>query len=86
MTPFMLLQEQMSSLYIHENFPTFSIVFFEDLLILYIKENIYISENDSENLTNVLKTKTANETGIIKLYIALFEKFDIYYTVYHKLV
>ncbi len=47
------------------------------IIDLYIKENIYISENDSENLTNVLKTKTANETGIIKLYIALFEKFDI---------
>ncbi|MDG1423620.1 MAG: DUF3857 domain-containing protein [Flavobacteriaceae bacterium] len=44
---------------------------------LFIKENIYISENDSENLTNVLKTKTANETGVIKLYIALFEKFDV---------
>jgi hypothetical protein len=47
------------------------------IIDLYIKENIYISENDSENLTNVLKTKTANETGIIKLYIALFEKFDV---------
>jgi len=47
------------------------------IIDLYIKENIYISENDSENLTNVLKTKTANETGVIKLYIALFEKFDV---------
>ncbi|MDA8731131.1 DUF3857 domain-containing protein [Flavobacteriaceae bacterium] len=47
---------------------------------LYIKENIYISENDSENLkklTNVLDTKTANETGIVKLYVALFQKFNI---------
>ena len=47
---------------------------------LYIKENIYISENDSENLkklTNVLDTKTANETGIVKLYVALFKKFNI---------
>ena len=47
------------------------------IIYLFIKENIYISENDSENLTNVLKTKTANETGVIKLYIALFEKFDV---------
>ena len=47
------------------------------IIDLFIKENIYISENDSENLTNVLKTKTANETGVIKLYIALFEKFDV---------
>ena len=47
------------------------------IIDLFIKENIYISENDSENLTNVLKTKTANETGVIKLYIALFEKFNV---------
>ena len=47
------------------------------IIDLFIKENIYISENDSENLINVLKTKTANETGVIKLYIALFEKFDV---------
>ena len=47
------------------------------IIDLFIKENIYISENDSENLTNVLKTKTANETGVIKLYVALFEKFDV---------
>ena len=47
------------------------------IIDLFIKENIFISENDSENLTNVLKTKTANETGVIKLYIALFEKFDV---------
>ena len=47
------------------------------IIDLFIKENIYISENDYENLTNVLKTKTANETGVIKLYIALFEKFDV---------
>ena len=47
---------------------------------LYIKENIYITDNDSENLknlTNVLNTKTANETGIVKLYVALFKKFNI---------
>jgi hypothetical protein len=47
------------------------------IIDLFIKENIYISENNSENLTNVLKTKTANETGVIKLYIALFEKFNV---------
>ena len=47
------------------------------IIDLFIKENVYISENDSENLTNVLKTKTANETGVIKLYIALFEKFNV---------
>ena len=47
------------------------------IIDLFIKENIFISENDSENLTNVLKTKTANETGVIKLYIALFDKFDV---------
>ena len=47
------------------------------IIDLFIKENIYISENDSENLTNVLKTKTANETGVIKLYIALFKKFNV---------
>ena len=47
------------------------------IIDLFIKENIYISENDSENLINVLKTKTANETGVIKLYIALFDKFDV---------
>lgn len=47
---------------------------------LYIKENIYFSDNDSENLknlTNVLNSKTANETGIVKLYVALFKKFNI---------
>ena len=47
---------------------------------LYIKENIYFSYNDSENLknlTNVLNSKTANETGIVKLYVALFKKFNI---------
>ncbi len=47
------------------------------IIDLFIKENVYISENNSENLTNVLKTKTANETGVIKLYIALFEKFNV---------
>jgi hypothetical protein len=50
------------------------------IIDLYIKENIYISDNDSENLkklTNVLDTKTANETGIVKLYVALFKKFNI---------
>lgn len=50
------------------------------IIDLYIKENIYISENDSENLKNltkVLNTKTANETGIVKLYVALFKKFNI---------
>ena len=50
------------------------------IIDLYIKENIYISDNDSENLknlSNVINTKTANETGIVKLYVALFKKFNI---------
>ena len=47
---------------------------------LYIKENIFLSETNGSNLKelkNVLSNKTANETGIIKLYVALFQKFDI---------
>jgi hypothetical protein len=50
------------------------------IIDLYIKENIYISDNDSDNLknlSNVINTKTANETGIVKLYVALFKKFNI---------
>ena len=50
------------------------------IIDLYIKENIYIADNDSENLknlSNVINTKTANETGIVKLYVALFKKFNI---------
>ncbi len=47
---------------------------------LYIKENIYYAESgggDLADLKDVLNTKTANETGIVKLYIALFKKFNV---------
>jgi len=46
----------------------------------YIKQNIYYSEagNESlEDLSSVIANKAANETGIIKLYVALFRKFGI---------
>ena len=50
------------------------------IIDLYLKENIYISESGNDELKElkkVLTSKTANETGIIKLYIALFKQFDI---------
>ena len=50
------------------------------IIDLYLKENIYISESGNDELKElkkVLTSKTANETGIVKLYIALFKKFDI---------
>ncbi len=46
----------------------------------YIKQNLYYTEANNESLEdlgNVLENKTANETGILKLFIALFRKFDI---------
>ena len=50
------------------------------IIDLYLKENIYISESGNDELKElkkVLTSKTANERGIIKLYIALFKQFDI---------
>tara|TARA_R110001632_G_scaffold101470_2_gene209129 strand:+ start:5976 stop:7997 length:2022 start_codon:yes stop_codon:yes gene_type:complete len=47
---------------------------------LYIKENVFYSETGGENLkelNTVITNKTADETGVIKLYIALFRKFGI---------
>jgi hypothetical protein len=46
----------------------------------YIKQNVFFSEarNESlEDLGNVLENKTTNETGVLKLYIALLRKFEI---------
>ena len=47
------------------------------IIDLYLKENIYISESGNDELKElkkVLTSKTANERGIVKLYIALFKK------------
>lgn len=49
-------------------------------LEFYIKNNIFItkgSNEDLKNLDDVLKNKVANESGVLKLYIALFKYLDI---------
>lgn len=46
----------------------------------YLKSNFFLSEVNSEKLevlNDVLKSNTANETGIMRLYIAIFKKLDI---------
>lgn len=46
----------------------------------FIKSNIYISDSSTENLSDlssVITNKVANETGITKLYIALFKTLGI---------
>jgi hypothetical protein len=48
----------------------------------YIKQNVYYSEagNESlEDLNSVIANEAANETGILKLFVALFRKFGIKY-------
>ncbi|WP_248724711.1 DUF3857 domain-containing protein [Seonamhaeicola sp. ML3] len=55
----------------------------EDLirnLEFYIKSNIYVAEDSSESLENLVEVvdkKIANETGILKLYISLFKALNI---------
>ena len=47
---------------------------------LYIKENVFLSEagNDHlKDLNSVITNKTANETGLVKLYVALFRKLNV---------
>jgi len=47
---------------------------------LYIKQNIFFSETGGENLEDlksVLTSKTANQTGIVKLYVGLFRKLGV---------
>ncbi|GGD18393.1 DUF3857 domain-containing protein [Hyunsoonleella pacifica] len=49
-------------------------------LEFYVKSNIFISEGGSENLKDlneVIKNKVANESGILKLYTALFKHLGI---------
>lgn len=49
-------------------------------LEFFIKSNVYITEDGSENLSDldeVLSKKVANETGILKLYTALFKSLNI---------
>ncbi|GAB1855285.1 hypothetical protein MHTCC0001_01180 [Flavobacteriaceae bacterium MHTCC 0001] len=49
-------------------------------LEFYIKSNIFITEGGNENLKDlneVIKNKVANETGILKLYTALFKQLGI---------
>lgn len=46
----------------------------------YIKQNIYFSETGNESLADlesVLKSKVANETGIVKLYASIFNELGI---------
>lgn len=46
----------------------------------YLKSNFFVSEIRSpefEDITTVVKNKTANEVGLIKIYIATLEKFNI---------
>jgi len=49
-------------------------------LEFYIKSNIFITEGGNENLKDineVIKNKVASESGVLKLYIALFNYLDI---------
>ena len=46
----------------------------------FVKQNVFYTESGSDNLKDlksVITNKTTNETGVIKLYVALFRKFDI---------
>ena len=47
---------------------------------MYIKANVFISEGNNDelkDLASVLNNKVANETGIIKLYVALLRSLDL---------
>lgn len=49
-------------------------------LEFYIKSNIFITEGSNENLKDleeVIKNKVASESGVLKLYVALFKYLDI---------